>query len=174
LEGLKVIDIKDLRNPRKNSQWSNGGQYWAIKIKDQIGYVADTRDGLEIVDISDPLSLSLIATIPNTEGASGVQLDDKQMCLGTLNGINLFDITNPRVPRLTMKTLSDREVRGGCVSKNLLCAGAGGIVVFDVTNPGEPIRLANWTITGGVHGIMYDGQYIYTAKMGFYILKLLR
>jgi hypothetical protein len=71
-----------------------------------------------------------------------------------------------------MSALGDQEVQAGRLSKHLLLAGAGGIVAFDISNPDQPVRLARWTIRGGVHEILYDGEYVYTAKKGFYILKL--
>ena len=172
LEGIKVIDIQDPSHPKKISQWTNGGQYWEIEIRNDIAYVADVINGLELIDISDPNSLSLITTIPNTKGASSVQIEDKKICLGSHHGVKVFEIENPRAPQLIMSTLDDQEVLTGYLSKNLLFAGADGISVFDVTTPNKPIQLANWTITGGVHGIIYDGQYIYTAKLGFYILTI--
>ncbi|MBZ5500572.1 MAG: hypothetical protein LAP85_29630 [Acidobacteriia bacterium] len=172
LEGLKVIDIKDPGNPKKIGQWSNGGQYWEISIRDQIAYVADMRDGLEIVEISDPTLPRLVATVPDTKGASSVHLVDEQLCLGSFNGIKTFDIKDPKAPRLVMSALGHQEVLEGYISKNLLFAGVDGVTVFDLTKPGEPIELAKWTIRGGVHGIIYDGHYIYTAKIGFYVLEL--
>jgi hypothetical protein len=172
LEGLKVIDVQDPLNPKKISQWSNGGQYWDIEIRDHIAYVADSKDGLELIDISDPSSLSLIATVPNSKGAESIQFNDKRICLGSFHGISVFDITDPEMPRLILSTLADSEVLEGCVSENLLFAGCGGIIVYDVSKPDEPVRLATWTLRGGVHGLLYDGQYIYTVKKGFYIMKL--
>ncbi len=171
LEGLKVIDVQDPCHPGKISQWSNGGQYWDIQIKDHIAYVADVIDGLELIDISNPAAPRLMTTVPNTKGAVSIQLDGDNLCLGSHHGISVFDITDPEAPRLMLSMLGDQEVLEGCLSKNLLFAGSRGIIVFDIAKPNEPVRLATWTITGGVHGLLYDGQYIYTAKMGFYILK---
>ncbi|MBU1013914.1 MAG: hypothetical protein KKG99_13000 [Bacteroidetes bacterium] len=170
-EGVKVIDISDPFNPRKISHWSNGGQYWEIEIRDNLAYVADIRDGLEIIDITNPMSLTLINTVPETKGACSIQINDEQICVGTLKGIFVLDIKDPRVPSLIMSTLTSQEVKEGFISKDLLLAGTGGVIAFDITNPKDPLQLAKWTMSG-THKVIYDGSYIYTALNRFYILKL--
>jgi len=173
-EGMKILDLQDPRHPKIIRAWTNGGGYWDIEIKDNIAYVADIRDGLELIDLSDPASPRLITTVPGTEGAVCVQLDGHHLCLGSDHGIKEYDVTQPLDPKLMMSALSDQEVLAGHLSNNLLLAGSDGIVAFDVANPDRLVRLARWTIRGGVHEILYDGEYVYTAKMGFYILKLKR
>jgi len=171
-KGLQVLDIQDPFHPRRIGFWSNGGEYWDIEIKDDVAYVADLRNGLELIDLADPSSPRLIAAIPGTEGAACVQLDGQRLCLGSFHGIKEYDVTQKLEPKLLMSALSGQEVLAGRLSNHLLLAGAGGIIALNVGNPDQPVPLARWTIKGGVHEILTDGEYVYTAKIGFYILRL--
>jgi hypothetical protein len=172
LKGIKVIDMEDPGGIKEIKQWSNGGQYWEIGIKDQIAFVADAINGLEIFDISDPTSPSLITIVPDTKGATSIMFNNDQLALGTLHGIKVYDIKNPKVPQLTISTFNDKEVSSADILNKIVFAGVDGVIGFKISEQKEIIQLGKWTIKGGVHGVIYDGHYIYTAKKGFYVLKL--
>ncbi|UCE15174.1 MAG: hypothetical protein JSV04_10420 [Candidatus Heimdallarchaeota archaeon] len=53
--GLVIIDIPDLSNPIKIGNFFDGGQPQEVTVQDKIAYVADLTDGLEIINVSNPL-----------------------------------------------------------------------------------------------------------------------
>ena len=49
--GLEIYDISDPIDPKKVERFDDGGEAYDVVVVDNIAYVADADDGLEIIEI---------------------------------------------------------------------------------------------------------------------------
>ena len=171
-EGLKILEIMDDYELKLTGQFNNGGPCTGLAIRDKVVYLADGRDGVEIIDVSTPESPELVSTVADIIGVWSVNIFENRLFVGSHTGVRIMDISIPDNPRGIFNLFDGEEVLGVRVYNDLLFASKGGVTLLDIKNLEQSVKLAEWTISGGVHDIHYDGKYIYTAKSGFYILKL--
>ena len=50
-KGLNVVDVSDPSNPTKIAQFFDGSHAYDVEVINNIAYVADRDDGLEIIEV---------------------------------------------------------------------------------------------------------------------------
>ena len=173
--GVEIVDISDPYNPTfLNCVSSNGCEYQDCFVDENrlyIGVYLDKRvDIYDIQDISNPVKMSEIALDGSGQGVyvkdgilyAATALDaplstDKlyKYAKGTGNGIEIYDVVdgNNPVHLSTVKTdgrlsINTNDVWDITVSNGyaFLSNMFGGVYVYDVTNPRNPVRKAKYDI----------------------------
>jgi hypothetical protein len=107
-----------------------------VRVRDDVAYVATYRDGLRIVDVSEPAAPVELAHVPTETGEAG----------DIWNDVKLID--GPAGTRFA-----------------LLASSATALVVVDVTTPSAPSVVAHAGTAPAVHTVFVEGQRAYLANL---------
>lgn len=114
-----------------------GGQVWIDGTTLYVGHMAAPH-GTSIVDIADPRAPRVIATIDDIP--AGWHSHKVRVANGTM--------------------VVNHERLAPDADKNF----AGGLGIYDVSDPSKPTLLTNWSTAGsGVHRFSFDGRYAYIS-----------
>lgn len=118
----------------------------------------------------------------DTPGGGQVWVDGTTLYVGHMSaphGTSVVDVSNPRAPRV-IATIDDmptgwhshkvRVANGTMVvnyerlSPDADKSFAGGLGIYDVSNPAKPVLRTHWKTAGaGVHRFSFDGRYAYIS-----------
>jgi hypothetical protein len=187
-DGLHVIDTSDPSAPVELGKWRRSGDGYSNDVKmvaaagREYAIIGDTP--VDIVDVTDPHAMVLVANIP--EGAHTLAIearDGKQYAyFGTYDATcPIYDITDPTHPvklgtfaATGAQLVHDLSVENGIAYLN---AWDLGFVVVDYTDPANPVQLgtwgptptltshSNWTTTIGGRHIALHGEENYGAHL---------
>jgi len=116
----------------------------ALVMKDSVGYLANGRDGLRTLDLSDPKQPRLLGRFYDEAigrmAANGVKVVGATAYVADLdNGLYLVDVSEPREPRLLSHVHTANahtvDVSGGLA---VVADGVYGAVAIDVSDPRQP------------------------------------
>jgi hypothetical protein len=100
LPGLDIIDVGDSSNPTRISHldlpgWENG--VWA---NNPFGYafVADHFEGLQIIDIHDPVNPVRDTWLLKAESAEDIMIDNLKAYVADYTMMKIIDVSNPTYP----------------------------------------------------------------------------
>ena len=97
------IEIFSLTNPRSPFSVGeiNTKNAWAVLPFGDFLFVADGGDGIKIIDISTPSSLSVIASLNTSGSAKDLAISGNHLFVAVgANGVDMIDISNPENPLL--------------------------------------------------------------------------
>ncbi|MDH5403020.1 MAG: hypothetical protein OEY49_11060 [Candidatus Heimdallarchaeota archaeon] len=163
---FKIYDITNPRNPIHLKNIYTTPFDRGIAIAGNYMYVAYDTSGILIYDISDPINPVVVKQITGTTRIYELFIDgDTLYCAaGENGGLIVVDITNPASAYI----LKTYPLTGTAVQIIVdgdfayLSNSAGGMTIFDVSNPKNPVIL--YTLTGShVADIKVDGNIIYVA-----------
>jgi len=159
--GLIIVNVSDKSNPALVSNLNlGGGISQDLVLSGNYAYIALRSDGVRVVDISNPNSPSLVASITDgyfpgyLTGSWAYSVDIKGNYLYVADTfqekISVFNIYNPASPVL-VRTVSvpgaahPDSPRVFTVVQDVLYVGSGryGLYVFDITDPSNPTELYN-------------------------------
>jgi len=137
---LLIYDAHISSNPQKTSPFSFGGYSYDVCVKNKVAYVANSENGIQIIDVSDVRNPQLIGSYYDGDRIYLVEMS-KSILYATSNGkcMKLIDISNPRNPMLLSEYQSEgmipsvREIK---ISENLvyLVYDFGKIGIIDVSD----------------------------------------
>ena len=138
-----------------------------------IAYVADVNS-LEIIDVSDTQSPSLLGSIETSGAAYGTALSsDESMAYVAVSesGLDIIDISNPAYPVL----VSTLDTPGGASAVKLssddttayISDDSFGLQIADITDSTNPTILSSFDTEGDSWGLALssDGRYAYIADL---------
>ena len=157
--GVIVYSINNLTNPIEVSRLtlplSGSNSAKAMMIQNSYAYILTSREGMKIVDISDPNELKMVndyqfinqhGTSTLSDFSSGMFIDDSQRLFvfdSFFDGFDMLDISDPVSPQLIGSFRSETLdfVTGGAVKGDYvyLIDHSGEIEIVDITNPAQPI-----------------------------------
>jgi hypothetical protein len=132
-------------------------------------YVAGYDSGLSVIDISNPRSPRLCATIDTPGYAMGVSTPERARSgrIPTLHafvadfdgGLQVVDVTDPRHPTIVGHcALADLAVDLVAVEDRAFVAlGEGGLQIIDISNPGSPVVISHLDTPGFALDVAMSG-----------------
>ena len=142
--GVKVLDISDKLNPEIIGSHNNGGEAYGIHIVDDYLLVADLQQGVEILDVSNPRTPTLLAAWTETH-PHGISGDQQYVYLADQDdGLEIFrygeDVGSPEVvPRgdeASGETVNQIPINASLVALGILLA----LIIYQKRG-GNPITL---------------------------------
>ena len=141
-------------------------------------YVADSQNGLMIYDDSDLLSPLLVST-----SKANTHAEDNQVVLSGPyaylangpDGLRIYNITNAAAP-ISVGHTNTGLGESIAISGNYVFMGqSSSVVVIDVSNPSNPLVIAQAPTADLVLGLVVAGDYIYTATRmaGLMVFRLM-
>jgi hypothetical protein len=148
-------------------------------------YVMSTREGLEVLDVSNPAEPRHITAIFDNDelalgGLDGLDIKENYLYLVGKEGFAIFDISEPSNPR-QISAISPAEEKGLAVSNDIKLSGnyafvisegeEGSLVMIDISDPKNPlVKSVLYTddskpfLRGG-HHLEIIGNYIYITGL---------
>jgi hypothetical protein len=133
-------------------------------------YVAGYDSGLSIIDISNPRSPRLCATIDTPGYAMGVSTPERASRSGRIptlhafvadfdGGFQVVDVTDPRHATIVGHcALADLAVDLVAVEGRAFVAlGEGGLQIIDISNPGSPVVISHLDTPGFASDVAMSG-----------------
>jgi len=166
--GMHAIDVSDPTNPHLVSSLM-GMDANDIKIRGNNAYISVRYQGFTIVDISDPMHLSITQeTFDHTIAGyvEGIDVNaDYVFIAASSMGFGIFDNTGSSTPSLIVKIPVVGGVDSLQVKGTMLYIGAhnDGIWIVDISDPKNPVESAYIHNGGRNDGLDIDGTSLYVA-----------
>jgi hypothetical protein len=171
--GLVITDISDLTNPIKIGHYDTNGFARGIALSQDgtKAFVADDYNGLVIIDIKDPknpVKIGSFSTLGKGNVTKIVLSNDgtKAYLADYANGLLVFDITNPTKPIKIGSLDTKTNGFGGAWDITLSADGTtafvakgdpmmndGGLVIADIRNPVNPIKVGEFNTNRNARGV---------------------
>jgi LVIVD repeat len=177
-EGLILIDVETLADaePRNNflarTRFANGANAWNpdgvltgarhITLAGSWAYVT-TPTHLVVVDLDNPLSPRVTATMPLNDGrASALQF--RYLWVTDADGLKLFDVTEMGQPRATGALVPMQNAQRIYLARTYAYVAAKnqGLAIVNITRPEQP-QLAMF-YTGGEGQVLNDVEDVIVAS----------
>lgn len=139
----------------------------SIAMAGSYAYVADGYYGIQVIDVSSPVTPVVVGTI-NTPGyVYQIFIDGNYVYVADHSGgLRVLDISDPVLP-VEVASLSLPEVSLGITVKGnyaYLGNGGGGLAVVDITDPLNPTLAGIHEVSsGGVRNIKIAGDYAFVT-----------
>ncbi|MGD2207656.1 MAG: hypothetical protein PVH17_12855, partial [Anaerolineae bacterium] len=171
---LYLLEISDPLSPTLVSTWPTPGESLScVAVAEDYAYVGAGRDGLRIIDVSDPLTPNETGVYTMSDSVYDVALmGDLVYLAADQAGLHIVDVSNPYSP--TLEGLYDRweTVHGVAVAESgpgqVLAYILGeywedngqwnnGLSVLDVSDPATPVEV-------GFYNLLTEAQTVVVAE----------
>lgn len=165
---LRIIDVSDPSNPFAVP----GGVYspnwaWDVYVKGNLAYVAAWRNGVHIVNVANPQTLTPAGGLGVSDRAVGVEVhgDLAYVVDNRDKGLRIYDVTNPAAaPQIGFAVIGGAHEKVHVASNRAYLASAtGGIHIIDVMTPTNPVRLGGYDTPGYARDLYVVGNLAYVA-----------
>ncbi len=188
--GLRLIDISDIlvTTPLANANLVETGRYEPgsskyvrdVVVSGGYAYIAVSYTGVQIVDISNPNTPTLVATCSN-DGAAAYGIDkqgDYVYLADGADGLRIIDVSDPSNPVEQRQLITSVTAYKVQVLENYayVADGEGGVRVFYIPNPDDAVGVGYYDTGSLAYNVdIYDdgsSQIIYLAdhEDGLYVL----
>jgi hypothetical protein len=158
------------------------GDIWSVAVRGDYAYLADTINGIRIVDISDKANPQEVSIYGPGHGPKRVFIRDNYLFVSgiRINGLNILDISVPAAPVIIASIPNTGEINDVEFGDSLLFIASGqkGLLIYDIKNIIHPDYLSSFK-EGPlclVNGVAVVGQRAYLADnfQAFRILDISR
>ncbi len=137
------------------------GVGYKIRLENDRAYVS-TNNGIEIIDIQNPTTPSIIATID--EGEMGFDVEDNIIFTTDTNGLIVINATNANIPEIIGTSDAGNWAYNMRVNNTLVFGIASGDMdIYDISNLNSPVRVGQYLDTGRGNDIIIYGETAYYA-----------
>ncbi|OFZ21526.1 MAG: hypothetical protein A2202_08865 [Bdellovibrionales bacterium RIFOXYA1_FULL_36_14] len=139
-----------------------------IQFYNEYAFVADSENGLVIMDITNALIPILATFDPGADLVTDIILDSSNnyaYLANNANGVVVIDISNPAVPALETTLNTTGSATALSISGNYLYVADGnaGLQIYDLTLPSLPIEIGSIDIPDDAIDIEISGDYAYVT-----------
>lgn len=177
--GLQIVDISSPLTPMTVgfAEFAGNANGGAIFVSGDYAYIAAYREGLFIIDISNPASPNIVQTYTEVDKLLDVYVDGDHAYLldDTGDKLRIMDVSDPATPTETSTLNCDGPWAVHVKDNYVYVAELGstkGMRVVDVSNPAAPVSAAYFeTRVEGTsmraHEIFIAGNTAYVGAYGF-------
>ena len=132
------------------------GQSQEIALHKNEALIAAGNKGLKIIDIRDKAAPRLLADLPTLTPALSVARSGETAYVACLkNGVEIIDLSDPRHPRPLGKVHNLPTAYKLISNQNLLIIATDrGGLIYDISRPEHPQKLAELPVGGGMRTVM--------------------
>jgi len=165
--GLVLVSVADPSHPAllgaiqlQHDNTSTG----SIAVNGTRAYVTNQHAGLEIVDVSNPLSPTLVGNYDDTSYTVGVAVVGNTAYLADC-GLRILDVSDPTRPIVLGHYYTQEGYRYVVVEGNTayVAAGSAGVSILDVPDSSNPTLLARLDTLGEAFGLAVASGRIFVA-----------
>lgn len=166
---LRIYDLTDAVNPSILStlRYSTPGCATDVAVVGTTAYIVDRAKVLKVIDVSDPLSPTLVLDTPTSGETMSIQVVGTKAYLANgESGLQVFDLTNPVSPTAiaqldTPGNAQDVDVVG---SVAYVADHSDGIHLVDVSDPQNPTLVRTIATSGFALEVKVDGDLAYIRE----------
>lgn len=185
LFGLGILDVSNAASPTLRGSFKTPGQAKNVAVFGTKALVADQVSGLDILDLSNPAKPVLAGSV-FLEGFANEVVMSGSFAYATdrPTGFYVFDLSKPG-PLEPLSALQSATVSTFRAQLEILQTSpqgptvallvAGGLLqMFDVSNPGSPVKIPPYRTPGGAQRVSLKGTLAYVAdgKGGLQVVDL--
>ena len=182
--GLGVLDISNPATPTLLGSYTSLGQTKIGDIYNTTVALIDHMEGVVFIDLSDEAAPDQIGSFYLDGYARDlVMFESMVYAVDSPTGLYIFDVSGPgpwepvgilHAPSAPQRSLEVFDLSGGGGRRILCGVGAGGLQVFDVSDPTSPTKLATFDTPGQTLGVTVKGNLAYVAdgQAGLQIVDL--
>jgi len=182
--GVNIIDISDPNVPvLVTTGLATVNGVGAMALSGNYLYIGQgsATNNFRIWDVADPTDIESLALItsPGLTGSLSIVLQGKyafhggtQTVVGT-SGLNIFDVSNPKLPVLVATYNTVSHVRGMAISGKYLyiseSVALNGLEILDISDPALPVQVKVFaTVSTGPSYVnpIIAGRYLYLGNGG--------
>ena len=178
---LHAYDLSDPKHLVLRDRIDLGNAIRDVVISENRAYVSvmnhTVADGIYVVDLTDPSSLSIDAFLPLSTGPIDLGLLDPYLYVSATDGlISIVDISDPDTPQLVnvYDDIPDFRPLSMLVRDELLYVVdyVHGVRIFDVANPLEPILVESVLLPETTSGVAVDQEFLFLShEFGIYTYR---
>jgi hypothetical protein len=169
---MYIVDVRIPTQPMLLSRYLVGGSAWSVRVVGNIAYIAAGYDGLQIVDVSDPVNLRLLGryiSIP----VEGVEVVGNMAYIANSGGMQIIDVSNPLSPTLRGSYAGSLgwgstvpvQVVDNLAYVTANSGGYGRLKIIDVTNSMTPTLRGTYATPGVATSVQVVGNLVYVTYM---------
>ncbi len=166
---LHIFDISNPASPFEAAVSNIPGCPHAILIVGQRAYIANCTAGLLILDLSDPLSPTVLGTYATGGHATRITVSGGYAFVGIGSGVAIVNIADPSNPVLVATYGTPDDPYGLDVQGDYLYVADsfGGLQIVDVSDPAQPTWVATWTTEPyeEIYGVAVAGTYAFVLDV---------
>ncbi|MFC1975808.1 LVIVD repeat-containing protein [Chloroflexota bacterium] len=182
-EGLKIVNISNVRNPIEVSSFDTGNDDWAEEVSSfdtgndkwveavivagNYAYLV-TEFGLHILDITNPTTPSQVGGYhhPYHNNMVNITIKDNYAYLSDWgNGLQIIDISNPTAPFRVKANIRQKDIYDtSIVGETAYVAGSEGLHMLDISDPRHLIEKGFYKIAEGAHRVIVKDDYAYVSS----------
>jgi len=170
-DGKNTIEVITPKDPGESSVYYENTDGFALDVyvSGDYAYVADSSEGLAVIDISDPTNPGTPVYKDTDGSARSVYVSGDYAYVADLSAglaiIDISDPTNPGTPvyKNTSDSAYDVYVSGDYAYVAVWNSGLAVIDISDPTNPGTPVHK---NMKGSASSVYVSGDYAYLENSG--------
>lgn len=175
-DGIAVINSSDYSDYNTIQAFETSDARDVI-VEDEIAYICDGVEGIELVNISNPMIYESISTCDTP----GISLDiciegDYAYVADDYAGLQILNTTNSSDPNILGSCQLPDSAYEVCINESyaIVAAGEAGIQVIDISAPTNPTICNQYDIPGSVRDIYLNDSICYLAvdNYGLIILNM--
>jgi len=160
---LNIVDVSDPQTPHLIAQPELTAQPAAIRVVNDIAYIADFY-GLRIIDLSQPLQPNQLALYPTSSFPMDLQIQGTKAYIARRDdGLEIVDISDPQLPTHLGELDLPGESRAVVIDDDFAyLVDEIALRVVDISNPANPTLAGSsmtsadaWDLSVGEGGIVY-------------------
>lgn len=132
-------------------------------------YVAAGKNGLQVIDVTDPAQPTATANFDSAGRAYSVALSGDYAYLADYDaGLQVFNISDPFNPVPVAELAIGGLARSVAISGNraYVSGSAAGLKIFDISDPSRPLLEGEYDTNGIVRDVVVRNGYAYVADGG--------
>ncbi|OAD21880.1 LVIVD repeat protein [Candidatus Thiomargarita nelsonii] len=148
----------------KVGHWGSG-PYEDVVVAGNYAYAAAGSTGIDIIDISNPASPTLVSQYDTDGYARRVFVDGNFAYVADgRHGLQIIDISNKASPTRVGGYDTPGLAFGVFVDGNFAyVADYAGLQIIDISNKASPTRVGGYDTSGRAEGVFVDGNFAYVA-----------
>jgi hypothetical protein len=162
-----VVDASDPRRLRVVARLEANGKTACYRLAPtgHLVFCTGWAQSLTVIDVRHPAAPCVVATMSLPSPALDVAVEDNRLYVATATGLQVFDITDPRVPVFLagfdsgMDWIYRIEVRDDVA----YCSYNAGIMVLDLRDPEHPVENSWMPEDGFTAGLAFCGADLFAA-----------
>jgi len=157
--GLWAVDLSDDSNPKIISNFDGVEMATGLDVAGDVAFLGNRVYGIQCVDVSDPAKMKHLSSFRTDESQSVYYRNGLLMSGDWAGGeVTVVDVSDLLAPKVVSKLTLDGYGDGMCMKGDILFASTGqhkksgpqelrqgaghGLDIFDVSNPGNPVKLS--------------------------------
>ena len=162
--GLMVFDISDPSAIDSVSCLYFGVSSRKIEKYEDYVYLAQSGDGIAIVDVSDPENPDSVGRLDTSFGYNDIYIRDSLGFVIRSYGLLVYNLSDPVQPEIvTSVDLSDGVSFIHAEENELYLVGYDYILIIDISDPWAPVGSGGIPIDHDVRGLDVDGNLMFVA-----------